>query len=90
MQQGINLGKQCLRLVLPGGQATHTSNDRKKGEGNSKCGNRCLAWADVEAATDAARFSAPLRAWFQRKAARAKRDDRTGSTVLGQWRGGSA
>jgi len=28
----------------------HTSNDRKKGEGNGKSGNRYLAWAYVEAA----------------------------------------
>ncbi len=54
-------------------KATHTSNERKKGEGNAKCGNRYLAWAYVEAATYAARFSPELRAWFQRKAARTKR-----------------
>jgi transposase len=51
----------------------HTSNDRKKGEGNGKCGNRYLAWAYVEAANFAVRFSPELRAWYQRKAARTKR-----------------
>lgn len=51
----------------------HTSNDRKKGEGNGKSGNRYLAWAYVEAANFAVRYSPELRAWYQRKAARTKR-----------------
>ena len=51
----------------------HTSNERKKGEGNSKSGNRYLAWAYVEAANFAVRYNPELRAWYQRKAARTKR-----------------
>jgi transposase len=51
----------------------HTSNNRKKGEGNGKSGNRYLAWAYVEAANFAIRHSPELRAWYQRKAARTKR-----------------
>lgn len=51
----------------------HTSNGKKKGEGNSKNGNRYLAWAYVEAANFAVRHSPELRAWFQRKAAKTKR-----------------
>ena len=51
----------------------HTSNERKKGEGNGKSGNRYLAWAYVEAANFAIRHSPELRAWYQRKAARTKR-----------------
>jgi transposase len=51
----------------------HTSNDRKKGEGNGKSGNRYLAWAYIEAANFAVRYSPELRAWYQRKAARSKR-----------------
>jgi transposase len=51
----------------------HTSNGRKKGEGNAKSGNRYLAWAFVEAANHAVRFSPELRAWYQRKAAKTKR-----------------
>lgn len=54
-------------------KSEHTSNDRKKGEGNSKSGNRYLAWAYVEAAIFAIRFNPELRAWYQRKAARTKR-----------------
>lgn len=45
----------------------HTSNDRKKGDCNGKSGNKYLAWAYVEAANFAVRFSPELRAWFQRK-----------------------
>jgi transposase len=51
----------------------HTSNGKKKGEGNSKNGNRYLAWAYVEAANFAVRHSPELRAWYQRKAAKTKR-----------------
>jgi len=51
----------------------HTSNGRKKGEGNAKSGNRYLAWAYVEAANFAVRHSPELRAWYQRKAAKTKR-----------------
>ena len=51
----------------------HTSNDRKKGEGNGKSGNRYLAWAYIEAANFAVRYSPELRAWYQRKAERTKR-----------------
>jgi len=54
-------------------KAEHTSNDRKKGEGNSKCGNRYLAWAYTEAANFAVRYSPELRTWYQRKAAKTKR-----------------
>lgn len=51
----------------------HTSNGKNKGKGNSKSGNRYLAWAYVEAANFAVRYSPELRAWYQRKAARTKR-----------------
>ena len=54
-------------------KARHTSNDRQKGEGNSKSGNPYLAWAYIEAANFAVRHSPELRAWYQRKAARTKR-----------------
>jgi len=51
-------------------RSEHTSNNKKKGEGNSKCGNKYLAWAYVEAANFAVRYSPEMRAWFQRKQAR--------------------
>jgi transposase len=47
------------------------SNGKVKGHGNRKCGNRYLAWAYVEAANFATRFSEPIRRWHQRKAAHA-------------------
>ena len=51
-------------------EAQRTSNDKKKAENNSKCGNKYLAWAFVEAANFARRFSPECRAWFDRKAAK--------------------
>lgn len=47
-----------------------TSNERKKGDNNGKCGNRYLAWAFVEAANFARRYDERARKWFDRKAAR--------------------
>jgi transposase len=54
-------------------KAEHTSNEKKKGKGNRKNGNRYLAWAYIEAANFAIRHSPELRAWYQRKALRTKR-----------------
>ena len=49
-------------------QAQRLSNSKKKGENNSKCGNKYLAWAFVEAAHFARRFDEPCRKWYDRKA----------------------
>jgi transposase len=49
--------------------AERTSNSKKKGENNSKCGNKYLAWAFVEAANFARRYDPQCRRWFDRKAA---------------------
>ena len=46
------------------------SNGKKKGEGNTKCGNAYLAWAFVEAAHFAVRYNARVRRFYERKAAR--------------------
>ncbi len=51
-------------------KSTRTSNDKKKGENNGKCGNRYLAWAFVEAANFARRYDERCRKWFDRKAAK--------------------
>jgi len=48
----------------------HESNGRKKGEGNTKNGNRYLAWAFVEAANFAVRYCEPARRYYQRKKAK--------------------
>jgi transposase len=51
-------------------QAQRTSNSKKKGENNSKCGNRYLAWAFIEAANFARRYDPQCRKWYDRKAAK--------------------
>ena len=43
------------------------SNGKRKGKGNSKNGNKYLAWAFVEAATFAVRFNARVNRFYQRK-----------------------
>ena len=51
-------------------EAKRMSNHKKKGENNSKCGNKYLAWAFVEAANFARRYDEQCRKWFERKAAK--------------------
>jgi transposase len=51
-------------------EAQRTSNDKKKGANNAKCGNRYLAWAFVEAANLAKRYDERCRKWYDRKAAK--------------------
>ncbi len=49
------------------------SNGKTKGRGNAKSGNRHLAWAYIEAANYAMRFSPPIKSWFDRKKRRCHR-----------------
>ena len=51
-------------------EAKRTSNSKKKGENNSKCGNKYLAWAFVEGANFARRYDAHCRKWSDRKVAK--------------------
>ena len=46
------------------------SNGKRKGRGNTKNGNRYLAWAFVEAANFAVRYDATIKRYYQRKCAR--------------------
>lgn len=46
------------------------SNGKSKGENNSKCGNKYLAWAFVEAAQYARRYYPECRAFYDRKEAK--------------------
>ncbi|MEW6423078.1 MAG: IS110 family transposase [Deinococcota bacterium] len=46
------------------------SNGKKKGKGNTKSGNKHLAWAFVEAANFAIRYSAIVRRFYERKKAK--------------------
>ena len=49
------------------------SNGKQKGSGNTKNGNRYLAWAFVEAANFAIRYHEPAKRFYQRKMAKTKR-----------------
>ena len=44
-----------------------TSNDKVKGKGNKKNGNKYLAWAFSEAAELARRYDTQCRSWYNRK-----------------------
>lgn len=50
-----------------------TSNDKKKGSGNSKNGNKYLAWAFSEAAELSRRYDDHARRYFNRKASKTNR-----------------
>ena len=50
--------------------SVHTSNRKKKGEGNVKNGNKYLAWAFVEAANFARRYCPEAKRFYARKKAR--------------------
>lgn len=53
--------------------SVHSSNGKKKGKGNTKNGNRYLAWAYVEAANFMIRHCPEAKAYFQRKMSRTLR-----------------
>jgi transposase len=46
------------------------SNGKRKGQGNTKNGNKYLAWAFVEAANFAVRYNAQIKCFYQRKQAK--------------------
>ena len=50
--------------------SVHTSNNKKKGEGNRRNGNKYLAWAFIEAANMARRWCAEAKRFYERKKAR--------------------
>lgn len=50
--------------------SVHTSNNKKKGEGNRKNGNQYLAWAFIEAANFALRFCPQAKRFYERKKAK--------------------
>lgn len=51
-------------------QSVHISNEKKKGEGNRRNGNKYLAWAFIEAANKARRWCAEAKRFYERKRAR--------------------
>ena len=68
------------RFAKPGNYASYCrcvgskrlSNGRKKGQGNTKNGNKYLSWAFVEAAHFAVRYDERARRYYQRKKAKTK------------------
>jgi transposase len=50
--------------------SVRASNGKKKGEGNTKNGNKYLAWAFVEAANFALRYNSEAKRFYERKKAR--------------------
>lgn len=66
------------RFASPGNFASYsrcvdsvrTSNGKKKGEGNTKNGNKYLAWAFVEAANFALRYCAEAKRFYEKKKAK--------------------
>jgi len=50
--------------------ARRLSNKKLKAENNTKCGNKYLSWAFVEAANFAKRYDENCRRWYDRKAAK--------------------
>ena len=51
-------------------KATHTSNEKKKGKGNQKNGNKYLGWAYIEAANFLRRYCPEAKRYHQKKMAR--------------------
>lgn len=51
--------------------SAHISNGKKKGKGNTKNGNKHLAWAFMEAASFAPRYDKTIERYYQRKKAKA-------------------
>ena len=51
-------------------ESRHISNGKKKGEGNTRNGNKYLAWAFIEAAQFARRYHEPAKRFYERKKAR--------------------
>jgi len=49
------------------------SNEKRKGQGNTKNGNAYLAWAFMEAANFAIRYDSQIKKYYQKKAAKTKR-----------------
>jgi transposase len=60
-----NLTSYCRKVP-----SKWTSNDKKKGKGNKKNGNKYLAWAFSEAAEFARRYDDHARVFYNRKAAK--------------------
>jgi len=54
-------------------KSVRLSNNKKKGKGNAKNGNKYLAWAFIEAAIHAIQYNMSVRRYYDRKTAKTKR-----------------
>lgn len=54
-------------------KSVRLTNNKTKGKGNAKNGNKYLSWAFIEAATYAIRWNETIRKFYQRKCAKTKR-----------------
>jgi len=54
-------------------ESKRTSNNKVKGCGNRKCGNKYLAWAYIEAANFAVRYDDNIQRYYHRKLSKGKR-----------------
>ncbi len=63
-----NFASYCRKVP-----SSWTSNEKKKGKGNDKNGNKYLAWAFSEASELCRRYDGHARAFFNRKAAKTNR-----------------
>jgi len=66
----LNVGNFASYCRCVGSQKL--SNGKKKGQGNTKNGNKYLSWAFVEAAHFAIRFNSKIKSFYQRKKAKTK------------------
>jgi transposase len=71
MQRFAKVGNYASYCRCVGSE--HLSNGKRKGRGNTKNGNKYLAWAFVEAANFAVRYNPQIKRYYQRKCARTHR-----------------
>lgn len=63
-----NYASYCRRV-----DSKRMTNGKRKGSGNTRCGNKYLAWAYIEAATFAVRYNPIIQRYHQRKTAKARK-----------------
>jgi transposase len=68
VQRFARVGNYASYSRLVGSE--HLSNGKRKGRGNTKSGNKYLAWAYLEAANFAVRYNPTIKRYYQRKKAR--------------------
>jgi len=72
IERFANVGRYAS--YIRGVKSEKWSNNKKKGKGNLKNGNKYLAWAFVEAAQHAQRHYPEIKSWFERKMRKTNRN----------------